>query len=202
MTALRAGRPARPHRQRLVQDDQFGELTEFFVEFEKPGRTIANLQRALAHSPDIVQGMAVLGEAVRFSTDLSSAWLELAILRVGILTRCPYPFAHHVKIAQGADVTDEQIHRVVDWVDAPCFDEAERLILRATDEIAADAGLSDETFALLSADLGERQVVELVMLISFYCMLARLVNSLGVPVDDRAVAVLDAYWPFTMESAD
>lgn len=202
MTELRPGRPARPHRLPLVQDDQFGELTDFFAEFQEPGRHIANLQRAMAHSPDIVRGMAVLGEAVRFSTELPIRWLELAIMRVGILTRCPYPFSHHVTIGQGVGVTDEQIHRLVDWADAPCFDEGERLILRATDEIADDAGLSDETFVLLSVDLGEREIVELVMLISFYCLLARLVNSLGVPVDDKALGAIDAYWPFTTESAD
>lgn len=184
-------------RLRPIEEGDSSELDALFAEIEADGRKVANVQRVMGHNPALVRGMAGLGEAVRFSHTLPDRWVELAILRLAILARCPYPFSHHVPMALDLGFREEQIARLVDWADATCFDADEQLILRATDEVEQDAGLSDATFAALSERLTERQVLDLVMVLSFYGLLVRVVNSTGTPVDDRVADVVVRYWPFT-----
>jgi 4-carboxymuconolactone decarboxylase len=183
-------------RLRPVGKGEDAELDALFAEIEADGRTVANVQRVMGHNPSLVRGMAGLGDAVRFTHTLPDRWVELAILRLAIVARCPYPFSHHVPIALDLGFGEEQIARLVDWPDADCFDADEQLVLRATDEVERDAGLSDATFAALSERLTERQVLDLVMILAFYGLLVRVVNSTGTPVDDRVAEVVDRYWPF------
>ena len=61
-----------------------------------------------------------------------------------------------------------------------CSDTA---LLRAADELHADAVLSEATWSALAARYPERQLVEVPMVVGQYHMVAFLVNSLGVEPD-------------------
>ena len=61
---------------------------------------------------------------------------------------------------------------------------AEAALLRAADELHADAKISDDTWAALAETYDERQLIEIPMLIGQYHMVAFTLNSLGVEQDE------------------
>lgn len=111
---------------------------------------------------------------------------ELVILRVGWNTRCRYEWMQHVPIARGVGVTDEQIAAVQTGPDAATWSPRHRAILTAVDELHAARMISDPTWASLAEHLGERERIELCMLVGHYEMLAMTLLSAGVQVEPAA----------------
>src|SRR5947208_7215910 len=101
---------------------------------------------------------------------------ELAILRVARLTpHAEYEWVQHVPIARADGATQEEIDAIErDDVDAGCFTDVQGAILRFTTEVVQDVRASDETFVAVSQTLSPREIVELLMVIGQYMMLARV----------------------------
>jgi AhpD family alkylhydroperoxidase len=109
---------------------------------------------------------------------------ELAILRVAHLRRCRYEFEHHVRIGRRSGVADADIRRVLAGADAGGWTPREAAILAAVDELHADGDLRDETWDRLRAHLvDEQELIELVMLVAHYEMLATTIVTLGIQPD-------------------
>lgn len=108
---------------------------------------------------------------------------KLAILRTGWLCRAPYEFGEHVNQARRAGFSDAEIERITVGSSAPEWDEHERAILRAAEELHADAMVGDETWALLSRRLDEHQLVELLVLVGQFVATAYFQNSLRLRLE-------------------
>jgi len=71
---------------------------------------------------------------------------KLAILRTGWLCQAPYEFGEHFNQSLRAGLTVEEIDRIVTaGSQAPEWNDHERAILRAVEELHAHAMVSDET---------------------------------------------------------
>jgi len=103
---------------------------------------------------------------------------ELAILRTGWLCGAPYEWGEHVASAKRIGITSEEIERITQGSKATGWSEDDRAILKAAEELHADAMISDETWALLSHRLDERQLIELPMIVGHYHKAAFVQNSL------------------------
>jgi len=108
---------------------------------------------------------------------------ELVILRVSHNTGCDYEWSHHERLAQHAGLSAEEVERVRSGADASGWTPRQQLLLRACDEIHADGAIGEETWAGLAADLDDRLLIELCLLIGHYEMLAMTLNSLRVQLD-------------------
>ena len=105
---------------------------------------------------------------------------ELLILRTGWHCRSAYEWGQHVLIARKSGVTDDEIGRVPEGPDAPGWSDFDAVLLRAADELHADARISDGTWAALAERYDERQLIEIPMLVGHYHMVAFTLNTLGV----------------------
>jgi alkylhydroperoxidase family enzyme len=103
---------------------------------------------------------------------------ELAILRVGWLSQAPYEWGQHVKIGKQVGLTAEEIERVTAGSGAPGWDEHDRAILRAVEELLQGAMICDETWTALAQFLDEPQLIEFPLMIGQYVGIAYLQNSL------------------------
>lgn len=108
---------------------------------------------------------------------------ELLILRTGWLCRAEYEWGQHKVIARTAEISDEEIERVKEGPDAEGWDESDATLLRAADELHADATISDGTWGALGSRYDERQLIEVPMLVGHYHMVAFALNSLGVQLE-------------------
>jgi len=113
---------------------------------------------------------------------------ELAILRVARLTpHAEYEWIQHVPIAKAVGASDEQVAALErDDPEAECFSLPERLVLRFTAEVVRDAQASDATLEQLAGILSPREIVELLMVIGQYMMVARVMATTRMELDEPA----------------
>jgi AhpD family alkylhydroperoxidase len=108
---------------------------------------------------------------------------ELVILRVSHNTDCAYEWSHHEKIGRRAGLSAEEVERVRSGPDAPGWTPRQQLLLRACDELHAESAIGEATWNGLAAELDDRILIELCLLIGHYEMLAMTLNSLRVQLD-------------------
>ena len=128
-------------------------------------------------------------------TELPRADVELVVLRTACNCLSWYEWAQHARLARRAGLSKAAIEAVSRWAHPTVSDvwtERQLLLLRATDELHARRVITDTTWSALRAWLGERELIELCMLVGHYEMLAMTLNSLGVEAEPSAIASLDA----------
>jgi alkylhydroperoxidase family enzyme len=146
-----------------------------------------NIFKMVAHAETVFPHFMRLGGAILGRLELSPRLRELVILRVARLSPSIYEWTQHVPIGKACGVTEEQIAALEKGDGtAASFEATDRLVLRFVDETVRDVKVSDATFAAVVAELGSRQVVELILTIGFYMMVARLLESTAVDVDPPA----------------
>jgi 4-carboxymuconolactone decarboxylase len=80
-----------------------------------------------------------------------------------------------------------------DEPDADCFSGAQQMVLRFTTEVVLDARASEEALAALKQTMSPREIVELLMVIGQYMMVARVMATTDMELDKPAgAAALDA----------
>jgi hypothetical protein len=78
----------------------------------------------------------------------------------------------------------EEIGRIAYGPDARLWNTLEAAILRAVDEMIADGGISMPTWNVLSAELDNRQILDLIFTAGSYDILAWMFKSLDLSIDD------------------
>lgn len=108
---------------------------------------------------------------------------ELIILRVALLRGCDYEFAHHALLGRRAGLSDTDFERVAAGSGATGWDDDERLLLAVAEELIATKDLTDDTWRLLSARYPARVVLEVLLLVGHYDMLATTLVTLRLAPD-------------------
>jgi 4-carboxymuconolactone decarboxylase len=144
-----------------------------------------NIFRTLAHAETAFRPSLRLGAAILGDQKLDPVLRELAILRVAHLTpHAEYEWVQHVPIALAVGATQEQVDAIEsDDLGADALDELQRATLRFTDEVIFDARASDEAYQAVAASLSDREIVELLLAIGYYMMLARVMATVEIDLD-------------------
>jgi 4-carboxymuconolactone decarboxylase len=126
-----------------------------------------------------VWGRHVLGE----TSTLPPRDRELLILRTGWLCRAEYEWGQHVVFGKKAGLTDAEIARIKEGPDAPDWAPFDATLLRAADELPADAFISDRTWAALSERYRTEQLMDVVFAVGQYTLVSMALNTFGVQLD-------------------
>jgi alkylhydroperoxidase family enzyme len=144
-----------------------------------------NVFRMVANAETAFRPWLAFGGALLSSLALDPVVRELAILRVARLSGAEYEWVQHVPIAKAVGATDEQVAAVDrgDLEDAALGDAA-RAVLRFTTEVVEDVRASDAALeGLTVAGFSPREVVELLLVIGQYMMVARVAETAGIELD-------------------
>lgn len=152
-----------------------------------------NIFRMLAQADSAFVPYLGFAGALLAQLELDPKLRELAILLVATRTGAEYEWVQHVGIARTLGIQDEQISAVESGdLQAACFDLEAQAVLRFASEALELPRVSDATFAALSDHFPPRQIVELLLVIGSYHMLARLMTTLDIDIDPAVgSAVLD-----------
>jgi AhpD family alkylhydroperoxidase len=143
-----------------------------------------NVFRMLAGMPKAIGPFMQLGGAV-LSTALDARRREMAVLRVAHATDAPYEWAQHEQLARNVGVTDEEIEAIRSEEPVASLDDECNLICRVADEVSRDVRLSDEALEQAVDRYGPREAAELILLVSYYNMVSRFLESTRVEVEDE-----------------
>jgi 4-carboxymuconolactone decarboxylase len=148
------------------------------------GRPPLNLYRMLPHAgPALAKGFLGMGGALLRGNELDSQLREIAILRVGILSKASYEVHQHKRVARNVGLTDAKIAALEIGGDTSLLGDTERLVLEFTDTVFHEVKAPDELFKRVTAVFNPRQTAELVMTIGFYMMVSRFLENFEVDIE-------------------
>lgn len=117
-------------------------------------------------APAVFKAMLALESSVKQSS-LESSLLELVKMRVSQINGCAYCLDMHSKDARAAGETEQRLHVLAAWREAPFYTERERAALSWAEAVTlvADNGLPDALYEEVRAQFDEQAIVELTLAI-------------------------------------
>ena len=154
-----------------------------------------NLYRVLAHSPRAARSLNTLARFIRDGSRLDPRLRELAILQVSYLTRSAWGLSDHVRIGRVVGLADEEIRAVAGETDGlpTALDPLAKAVLQAAREMTIERAVSNQTFAALQRGLDNERLTDLIVTISFYNGLVRLLETMQVDVEEDYLPYLDEF---------
>jgi alkylhydroperoxidase family enzyme len=148
----------------------------------------SNLVRALLKTRGCTAGYLDLGFAL-IDANVDTKRRELIILRVGALSDSAYERMQHLPPARKAGWSDEDI-AAIETGRVDRLNPADGILLQFVDECVRDVRVSNRTFAEIRKYLSDQEIAEATLLVGYYMMTARFLETLKVDLDDAPCAVL------------
>ena len=168
-----------------IEESEHPELAELIGRIRGArGGHFLNFYRALLHSPRIAATWMPFNDAVRHETLLDERTREIAIMRVAILNRVEYVLRiHRARYAGPAGVTPDECDALTDWARSTLFGPRERAVLAYVDAMTREVEVNDAVFEAVREHFGERETVELTVLIGAYNLHTRVLMALRVDLE-------------------
>ncbi len=145
-----------------------------------PEGPVLNIFRTLQHHPRLVEAWTGFGRYVLGESTLPPRHREIAMLRIGWLCQSDYEFGQHAVIARNIGMTDAEILAITRGPTDPLWSPFERSLLQGVDELHSEALVSDATWAALSKEYSDQQMIDYVFTVGQYNLVSMALNSLGV----------------------
>jgi len=142
-----------------------------------------NIFKTLGHHPELMRRWLVFANHILGKSTLPPREREILILRIGWLCQAGYEWGQHVLIGRDCGLDDAEIQRIKAGPDADGWSAADRCLLRAVDELRADAHIGDATWAELSRTWSTQQLMDLVFTVGQYNLVSMALNTFGVQPD-------------------
>ncbi|MEU7721937.1 carboxymuconolactone decarboxylase family protein [Streptomyces tibetensis] len=179
-----AARPARPRLKPLPEEQWDPRTRELLAAApHDPGGGIPNIFTTLVRHPDLYERFLPFGGLLLAGGRLPGEVRELLILRTAWNTGARYEWGRHLPLARAAGVTDAEIDRIGEGPEAPGWTDLQRHLISAADELHEDATMSDATWEGLAGHFGDAELIEVVMLVGQYQMVAFFLNATGVELE-------------------
>ncbi len=146
--------------------------------------------RVLLRHPGVAKALQGMLTALLFRGQLDARLRELAIMRIGWVTKSEYEWTQHWRVAKQLGLPDDALLAVRDWRASSLLGDADRAVLAATDETLEQGVISAATWAELEKHLSPEHRIELVVAIGNWRLFSSLLRSLEIPLEDGVAA-----WP-------
>jgi uncharacterized peroxidase-related enzyme len=153
------------------------KVRPLFEGIEKKGNAVPNVLRAMAHSPELLEGFLALNSALP-KTRLDGKLRELAYIKTSELNGCDYCRHHHLTTGKKVGLTDRQLHETAQYESSDAYDELQRDVLRYAEEVTRHINVSESLLERLHAVLSDREIVELAMTVGIANFTNRVTETL------------------------
>ncbi|MBL9097156.1 MAG: carboxymuconolactone decarboxylase family protein, partial [Alphaproteobacteria bacterium] len=136
-----------------------------------------NIFRMLAGGEGLMPAFLRLGNYILFKSKLDPILREIAIIRVGVLSKAKYEVHQHERIGRDVGMSEALIKAMHTGPDDPALSEMQRLVMRYTDDVVKNVRAGDQTFKPLSERLSLQEMEELTITIGFYMMVSRFLET-------------------------
>lgn len=163
----------------------FPTVRDFILNNYKEGQARGmNGVGAMLRHPTLAKAFLTFNNHIAMASTVSKRIRELLILRAGWLRGAEYEFQQHVILGLRAGLTEAEIERITYGPNAEGWDAVDAALLRATDELVANAYINEETYAALVQHFNNEQLLDIVFAIGCYEMLAMVFNTFHVPFEE------------------
>jgi len=145
---------------------------------------VPNVLATIARHPKLLKRWNTFGNHVLFKSTLPARDREILILRIGWLCRAGYEWGQHVIIGKRSGLNDDDIARIRGGAEAPGWSPFEAALVRAADELHADAFIADTTWRALAERYDTRQLMDVVFTVGQYNLVSMALNTFGVQLDE------------------
>ena len=148
-----------------------------------------NVVRMMTRASDgVFEGLSAFLGSFYAPGVLDPVLREIAILRVGYISRSRYETFQHEAAAHQQGMTEAQIEALKKGGKHPdVFNASQQAVLDFTEEVVMKVKPSDATLADIRKHLNDTEVVNLVLLIGGYMTVSRFLETTGVEIDDQAI---------------
>jgi 4-carboxymuconolactone decarboxylase len=146
-------------------------------------RSEKHIFTTLVHHPELFDVFQRFSGRLLFRSSLTATEREILILRTAYRAGSGYEWVQHVEIATSVGL-DAQVIAQLDK-DEPVLDDPHvALLVGAADELAVQRYLEQPTWEALRQTYNDQQMIEICMLVGNYAMIAGVLKSLHVQVED------------------
>jgi alkylhydroperoxidase family enzyme len=157
-------------RDSFVRD---GSVTPFF--------------RVLAHHPRLLSRVGGLSGFVFMGGELPIRDREIVVLRTLARSRCAREFAEHAAYAEANGLSADEIDILARQPVVPgSWTEDDRALVEMADQVLAEADIDDDIFQRLVQKFLYSGVLELIVAVSTYRMIASIINAARMPAEEGA----------------
>ena len=182
-STVQAQRLSEPRIQPLTKAEWNDTQREILQPYEDSGR-LWNVFTTMAKHEDLATDWLVFGRHILAENTLPPREREMLILRIGWLCQSEYEWAQHRRIGLSVGLTEEEILRINEGPQAKGWSPEDATLLRAVDELHANAMITDPTWNALAAIYSEKQMMDLVFTVGQYNLVSMALNSFGVQLDE------------------
>jgi len=143
-----------------------------------------NIFRMMGHAGELVDGFTKLGTQILNFSSLDPVLREIAIIRVGVLSRATYEVYQHERIGRRIGMSDDLIKAIHEGPQAAAFTDLQRQVMAFTDDVVANVRAGDATFKPLETALGAKALQELTITVGYYMMVSRFLETFDVDIED------------------
>lgn len=144
-----------------------------------------NIFRMMAGGGGLLSAFTRMGTYLLFKTKLDPILREIAIIRVGILSKASYEVYQHERIGRDLGMSETLIAAVHAGPDADAFNDLQRLVMRFTDDVVLNVRAPDATFEPLRQRLSVQELQELTITIGYYMMVSRFLETFDVDIEAK-----------------
>jgi alkylhydroperoxidase family enzyme len=157
---------------------------------QSPDGDVLNIFRTMANHPWVMKRFLALGTQLLVRGTLPARERELLILRTGWNTQSEYEWGQHVAIGRAVGLTDVELARIKAGPDADGWTAADAALLRAADELHAGSTITGDTWSQLQQTYPDTQaLIEVVMVVGYYHLVAFFLNTTGVEREPGVVGL-------------
>ena len=162
------------------------EQAEALAPVTREGARPLNIFLTFARAPEALTRFLAWGNYIlsRKNT-LDPRRREIAILRTGWNCRSGYEFAQHERIGLASGMSEADVAATMEGPQAKHWDDLDRAIVTACDELVRDHFVSNATWRALGP-LGDKGRMDLVFTVGQYTQVSMMLNSFGIQLEDES----------------
>jgi 4-carboxymuconolactone decarboxylase len=170
---------------RLPQADERNqpELKAVYDRISKTRGYVSNILKGFSNAPEGLGHFAVLGEYVRYRSEIPARTRELSVL--AIAAGIEYAWAHHLPHAIKAGVSQAELDELERGGIPATATPAERAAIAYVREYANLGQVRDATFAELRNHFTARQITDLTLLGGYFVALGCAVNAFQIELEPQ-----------------
>jgi alkylhydroperoxidase family enzyme len=151
-------------------------------------RAPINIMKMVANASEpVFNGFGQFSAGFYQPSELDPMLREVAILRVGYLSKSAYEVFHHEGLGRQIGLTDAQIAAIEAGRPDPVLTPAQQAVMAFADDIILNVRAGDATLAAVRANLSDQAVVDLILVIGLYMTVSRLLETAAVELDQAPI---------------